>query len=521
MVPGTDDITTARNNAMALQATINAAVAGCTDSGGSYGAIVLIPSNDTVPSESDLGDGGVYYIAAPTEGQAYAVEITCYFPILICGTGTGTILHMIEDSIHMFNIAVSSSGDENVGGISFQDLQFQYDTSLTAGAAIFVGKLGNVSGAAQNLRLFRCVFTDVPQGVHVTNTLQFFMMDCTLQYEVLTTGTILTVGDQGGASETSSDEATIAGCAFSVASSSSSAIGLFVGGVNQLRCRDLQFNGFQTAIQINPGESSVDLAFTNIVAYGPGSQLTVTCTTDNFINGLSFVNCTFNNDLAVSTASAVILDPGSNAALDTVRFVSCTCTGNAYSGLEIDGGQHIEILGGEYAGNSQASGSSAAGIWIEGAPSNVRIVGASLVASVYGLSAQKYALTIGSGASDIFVSDCDMTGYHPASPLDVSTSVGTNVEVVNCPGYNDQGTLVAAIAPASATPFNGASYKYYGPVQFFVTGGTYTIHSIKINGNATQLTSGTFRLEPGSTPNATISYTPPSPPGPDFIMIGL
>ena len=70
MVPNKFDAVTAENNALALQATIDASLAFCNlPPGQPCGAIILVPSNDTVPIEGSPvpdGGGGIYYIAVPS-----------------------------------------------------------------------------------------------------------------------------------------------------------------------------------------------------------------------------------------------------------------------------------------------------------------------------------------------------------------------------------------------------------------------------------------------------------------------
>ena len=45
------------------------------------------------------------------------------------------------------------------------------------------------------------------------------------------------------------------------------------------------------------------------------------------------------------------------------------------------------------------------------APSNVRIVGASCAASALNQPPQTYGITVSDGSSDVFIEDCDLTGY--------------------------------------------------------------------------------------------------------------
>lgn len=527
MVSG--DSSMAQHNALALQATIEAAVASCSPDY-KYGAIVLIPSNGDVPtpvnSTGTVGTGGEYFIAAPSETATAAVTITCPYPLLILGTGDGTTLHMTTDSIHMFEVNNGHSSD-NIGGVSFQDLQFEYDGTLTAGAAIYIGTNESGADSAQNVRVFRCTFTDVPQGVYITNALQFSMLDCTGVFVSRSSGTMVTIGDQGG-DNTGSFFAYIADCSFSVdASELGATVGLSVGKADELHCVDTYFSGFQSGIAITPDLTTRDLSFVNVTAQGPGTQLLIQPVSGKNVQNAAVINCNFTNTLEASTLSAVVVDAGtSNPNVDSLRFVSCVCQLNPSAGLEIRSGQNIEILGGSYSSNGQAEGATSAGIWLNNyhaslSPSNVRIVGASCAASVYGEAAQKYAVIIGGGCSNIFINNCDLTGYGtPSIPILFGSAI-SNVQVVKCPGYNDQGTTVATAGPPTGAAFNGTYFGYYGPVVFYVINSpSHVITEIEIQGVSTHLLSGTFTLAPGSHTNATITYTPPTTPGPLFLMVG-
>ena len=517
MTSGDPSIPTARHNAAALQATINAAVAACSDSY-EYGAIVLIPSNCDVPppvnAAGTVGSGGDYYIAAPVESDAAAVTITCPYPILILGTSGATRLLMINDNIHMFVVNNGQSASA-LGGITFQDLQFKYDSSLNSGAAIY-------SEDSQNVRLFRCAFTDVPQGVLITNTLRFSMIDCTGVYIESDTGTILTVTDSSGPG-TGSLQAYIADCSFHVAEGAGEfgTSGLVVGVADGLRCVNTHFDGFANGgVQIKPDGATSDLSFLNVVAQGPGTQLLLQPSSGGKVKNAAFVNSHFTNNSSTSTESAVVADGGGeNANVDTVRFVSCTCQQNPSAGLEIRSAQNVEILGGSYSSNGQAELSVSTGIWMNNstgsAPSNVRIVGASCAASALNQPPQTYGITVSDGSSDVFIEDCDLTGYTGTPPIPINfASPGTNVQVVDCPGYNDQAVTFAS-APANGSEFDGVTYGYYGPVAFYI-GANTTVTEVAINGDNTHLLSGIFALSAGSVPYAVLSYSAIFP----FLLVG-
>ncbi len=467
-----DSLAIAQANTRSLRATIQAAINSC-ESGYAYGAIVLIPSNSDVPPPVNppgtVGTGADWFFAATDEVDLAAIAIDCPYSLLFLGCGDATTLHMkryasFDNNKHLFliNNASLTDSDANIGGITFQDLILKYDGGLTGGAAIF-------AQSSQNIRVFRCIISNVPNGITVLDTANFSLLEC-----------------------------------------------LSVGIADELRCIDTHFDGCQTAVQIIPGGATKDMTLENVVASGPGTQLLVQPPSTQQVENLALLNCAFTNTDSQSTDSAIVLDAGAgNTDIDTVRFVSCTCLLNPASGLEIRSARHVEILGGSYSGNTQGTGTGA-GIWLHGSPTDVRIVGVGLRSDVYSSSAQQYAVIVGAGASNIFISDCDMTNYGSGGPLSVSSAGSNNIQVLKCPGYNDQGTAVSTSPPPDNAMFNGFYFtkKYYGPVTFYTTGSG--IITISIQGIATPLKSGSFRLAAGSTADAQIHYSS----APTFLMIG-
>ena len=336
--------TRAQNNVTAIQTAISDAISGCV-SGTFYGGIILIPSNDL------SGDGGIYYLSQTAGGTGPLFSITCPFPLLFLGTSPASRLYMspssmsknIDNDVAMFQVDNATTDDTEVGGISFQDLTFEYDTSLTGSTDYAVASLGS-----QNVRLFRCVLIDVPGGVNIKNTLQFTMIDCTGLFSSTMSGTMVTIGDTGSAG-TGSVDAYVAGCNFRVGegTGSGTTIGLSLGICDQLKVVDTHFDGFQTGIKFNPSADTIELSFTNVLAHGPGTQILMTPLVGNKIQSVCFTNCDFLNNLPTSSASAVILDATThNSNIDGVRFISCVCSNNPAAGMEIRSGQHIEIIWG-------------------------------------------------------------------------------------------------------------------------------------------------------------------------------
>src|ERR1700728_1146384 len=115
--------------------------------------------------------------------------------------------------------------------------------------------------------------------------------------------------------------------------------------------------------------------------------------------------------------------------------------------------------------------------------------------------------------TNVFVSDCDMTGI--ATPVQVSTPI-SNVQVTNCPGYNDSQTAaVTTSPPVSGHVLHASDYGYYGPTTIFVAANTI-VTAVKINGVTTGVKQGAFVMTAGES--AEIDYSGITAPG--FVMIG-
>jgi hypothetical protein len=517
MKAGDPSRTAAKKNSQALAATVNAALDYCNSTG--FGAIVLIPSNSEVPPlMGGGGNGGIYYLSAQDLSGDPLVTINCALgcPLKIMGTSNASRLSMlasdanVDDEVPMFYIDNGGSDDVDVGGITFEDLWFEYDKSL-GGASSAV-----MSVNSQNVRLNRCVLVNVSNGVVIQNTSQFSMTGCTGLFDASVGGTMLTIGDTGSAG-TGSFYAYVANCQFRVGTGeetgTSAALGLVLGICNELRVVDCHFDGFNTGITFSPSANTTDMSFTNVTLVGQGTQISMTPSDTNKIQGVCFTNCNFQNNSASGSAgatlSAVVLDAGTNPTIDGVRFVSCLCLNNAAAGLELRKGQNIEILGGLYSANSQLTVglTGSAAIWLNGTGTNLRIVGASLVPGAFSATnPQPYGVNIG-GWTNVLINNCDVTGYNTLDAIApfLFSSPGTGLQIVNCAGYNDQGkSLALTFLPGSAT-FSSDGLGYYGPVVFYISGTHVT--EVQINSVNTGLTSGTSLLPAGSATTIKITYS--------------
>jgi hypothetical protein len=197
--------------------------------------------------------------------------------------------------------------------------------------------------------------------------------------------------------------------------------------------------------------------------------------------------------------------------------------------MNITGGDSIEVLGGFYSCNGTGASPpfaySQTGIAITGTSSGVRVTGVACNNTVYdtytsppafATATQKNGVYISGGASsvrvlscdltgnlsygafitggvtNIFVKHCDFTGL--ANPINVVTA-GANVQVTDCPGYNDQATVLQNSIPPPSNPITNASFGYYGPIAFYIKGAGH----VTIDGVDTNLTDGGYTLSSGET----------------------
>ena len=317
MTPNVNTVAVAQANAVALQNAIAEAQAffadTCPPGAPDFGAIILFPSNDLIPSEGSLGTGSIYYIACQNN-TPYAVEITCNWPILFLGTSAGVELRMIANTSDlptgdMFRIDLS--GGEAGGGIAFQDLQIKYYAGAPAGVAAI-----NVMNG-QNTRLFRVNFTDCPIGVWLANALQCTIFDCVF-YSESNIGTGMRLGDN--LASHLAKEIYIAGCIF--LSTASGGVGLLVEGSDHLRVADTRIDGYHNGIQIIPGgagQNAIRHHFTNVTVYTApsagdvyaGTALTIQPqTTNQQISNIVFEGCHFEpaEGITVSDGPGILID---------------------------------------------------------------------------------------------------------------------------------------------------------------------------------------------------------------------
>ncbi len=423
----------------------------------------------------------------------------------------------------LFVVDDNPGGSANIGGILFRDLEIGYAEGLTSGAAI------HVQGGGQNVRIVHVVFVNCPQGVWFENTLQCSMLECTI-YNAFNVGTALTIGGAGGGAGI---ETYVAACTF--ITSQNKGVGIKVNSAEHLRVMNTRIEGFEQGILITPSADVKKLYFSNVSCYtestntSVGAAVLIQPTGGHFVSQVWFAQCEFTPTLNGTSyqGGGVVIDPingsGGGGVIDQIRFCDCYVCQWKGPGVYILGGSNegnIEFQGGYYSlnGAMPLSPQPSAGIAISGstfASAGIRIIGVACNNSIYFYpqpnqqpvwlpSTQQYGISIGSGATNVFVRDCDLRG-NLTKALTVGTSV-TNVQVTDCAGYNDQNTpLNGGHAPTSATSAETSSTPYYGPSTVtFSNASGLTVH---ISGTAYTMSFGSIYL-PNPTDKIYFSLAP-------------
>ena len=344
------------------------------------------------------------------------------------------------------------------------------------------------------------------------------MLECTV-YNAVNQGVALTLGSNTALK--SAIETYIAGNTFEFyGNPDATSIAVQVNGCEHLRMVNNRLESWGQGIVITPGVGGSDTArklyFGNVSCFpagttdGSAGAAVVIQTSGKDAFEIRFDSCELSppESSTAYTGGGIVIEPGEGDVVDQICFVDCHACQWPGPGLNIVGGTNIEVLGGYYSCNgapaSPPTTLPSAGIAITGPASGVRIVGAACNDSVFAAvesggysfvdESQQYGIYVGgasdSGATNVRIHSCDLTGNTESgvyvtgangapenvfikhcdlsgvpTPAHVVTPV-TNVQITECPGYNDQGVVVTTASPVLGAHFNGASNGHYGPVTF-------------------------------------------------------
>jgi hypothetical protein len=330
-------------NAKALQAAVDAAQSNAT------GGIVLIPSvdaNNNAGPYSIQSSGGTNIINIPSNTAQ----------LLICGTGGGVTL-LVSANGTLFNIV-------NNSGLTVQDLTIKYNRQ---GGTQVTGTAFSVGGGTCNL--LRVSIADCQYAVVFNGTTQGYLSQCFIYY---TSGypanSLAAVQVVGGAKNTWIDQ-----CLLRYSSSASVAgqVGIAIGESTSTRVTSCQVESFLLGINLGTGATSPVASgsvFTNVRCATMPTGLNLRVTAGAY--DAKFVACHFQtaaNQAKTYQAQCVVIDPSGqgNAAIDTLLFEDCSSRASEDYGLEIIGGQNIQVRGGSFSG-ANPNVATSAGIAITG-----------------------------------------------------------------------------------------------------------------------------------------------------------
>lgn len=501
----TDDTSGGVDNQVALQAALTAAFNG-------GGGTVFIPP-------------GLYSISGASTFDFTGMPGTDH-GVIIAGVSGDTELAQQDITADTFSFSGLSSGR----GVRIRDLRITYvtvsETPETLAAAV------RVTGS-QNVTCERVYFNNCPQAFYADNALEAGIFDCTITYNNFSAneaGTIVpTMVTFDGAEEyidncvisqqprSSTDDPGPTGCIGVVINTNGA--GYYISNTH--------ISDFTQGIVVLGGSNLTRLFCSNVSCESWTNSLVVEQPTgDLAIEQIYCSDCLFEQSggSTDTTASGIVIGAsgGSNSAIGEIFLNNCTVFQWPVAGVLVNAGKNIVITGGRYGSNAFNEGSTTGGITIAGG-ADVTISGADLTPKLVNpdFPTQAYAIAITAAVNGLYVRGCNMEGYtYPPGPLYLS-SPGTQIEITDCAGYNDRGTIVTIVAPNNNTNFNGGAYEYFGPVSFYAANGpNATLTAVKIQGATTPLISGTFTLSPGSTAHATLEYNSIAGGKPSFLMVG-
>jgi parallel beta-helix repeat protein len=204
------------------------------------------------------------------------------------------------------------------------------------------------------------------------------------------------------------------------------------------------------------------------------------------------VNCSGSGTPTLGGAG-IYMSPADGATISDVKIIGAICTNPV---LEEAGSSTVLQEYGIYA--DQVSNLLIQGCTLTGNILNgiyLQEVSEATVAAC-DLYSNAQGLYVGEACSSVFIRDNNITGYAGLDDAITFASSGslTQIEVTDCAGYNDQKTLLFGPSTPPTVAFTAVSlHGYYGPSTFYLSAG---LQSVKIDGYATNLSSGVFTLAP-------------------------
>jgi hypothetical protein len=524
---------------------------------GSGNTSVLI----TAISDIIAAGGGILRLPAGTfqlDGAITADFTGANAGLIIAGFSARTRLIQNSNDSHIFDISHSGASST----IVIKDLTLQY-ASMAPAAVIAAVNLTD----CQNVICERVYFQDCPTSFQTqSDCLQCGLFECTIQYDLKTGGEVpLPVTDQIMVYLRGSGDF-VTGCGIGqrpinkMPAGPTGCTGIaLLGNTNGRFITDTHLVDFSIGIALTGPNMGglIGVYCSDVLINAYTTAVTIAATSDmGTINDIHFTGCTLAaSHYASGGTSGVTITTGGfpSITVSGIYFSNCSVYGFEAAGIEIDSGQNIVISGGQYSSNGQSPPEDAAylaaGIEVLGGEditiSGVDCSGVNGAWSsmVSGATEQPYGIAVGEDASDVlivgcnltgnltnglylfeldavtpfnvYVRDCDVTGYSTWNVAINIASTATLVQVTNCAGYN--GALTTAVTtspPVSGHVFHASDYGYYGPTTFYVAVNTI-VTAVKINGVTTGVKTGAFFLTAGQSGEIDYGLVAPG-----FVMIG-
>ncbi|MBV8725444.1 MAG: hypothetical protein JO078_05685 [Candidatus Eremiobacteraeota bacterium] len=483
----------AADNTTALTNAITAAF--------STGGIVLIPAG------LYQINGTIIFNYAGTPGDDQGIIIT----------GAGGTAELRQNAYQdMFQFTSLTSGR----GVRFRDLRISYVVPLNPPPP---QPYAIRTTDCINITCERVYFSACPAFINDNRSNECGLFDCTIDYGAGVPGLTLVylTGSQDFVDH----------CRFSQTSVAkggpTGVVGIVIQTASVPYVSNTHFDDLDTAIWIQGGSNSLLRATLSNVScecftYGLRIQ-PLSNSVDIFqvfVNDCDFARAP--DSTAVSPGILVDTNGGPAANVSDIFFSNCMSHDWAAAGMEIRGGQDIEVIGGRFGSNaSDPSMLLSGGIAITGPAQNVTIVGADCTGSIPPYSSeptrgtQPHGISVTGAVVAMQVRGCNLNGngQNNNQPLYVGTA-GKDLRVTDCPGYNDQPasarTLLSGTPPSGAfsntMAWTGAPQGWYGPIAFYVWGSG--VSNIVIDGVTTMLTSGAFELGQGDSASVGFSGNP-------------
>ncbi len=474
------------DNTAALRAALTAAFNG-------GGGIVLIPA-------------GVYQINGTISFNYTGIPGNDRGIIIAGGGGTAELVQ--NGYVDTFSFTSLTSGR----GVRFRDLRISY-----------VKPTGSPPPQPYAIRTADCVnitcegvyFSGCPAFINDNRSNGCGLFDCTIDYGNGVAGVTLVylTGSQDFVDH----------CRFSQTPQGggkggpSGVVGIVIQTASVPYVSNTHFADLDTAIWVQGGSNSLLRATLSNVScecwtYGlriqPASASVAIYQV--FVNDCDFARAPDSN--AVSPGAFIDTNGGVSTNVSDIFFSNCMSHDWAGPGMQINGGQDVQVIGGRFGSNaSDPSMLTSGGIAVTGPAQNVTIVGADCKGAIPPYSSepptgiQPYGISVTGTVIAMQVRGCDLSDNGPNNnqPLYVANH-GTDLRVTDCVGYNDRlppaNVLSSGVGPpallfSNISRWPNASTGWYGPIAFYVWGGDVT--SIEIDGITTGLTSGGFTLGPG------------------------